>query len=102
MAPLQEAVSLPTRVLTFSSGAEQRFRLAPTLRRYQLQHASITAADVASLRTFFEGRKGGFDVFDFTINGTTRYNCYLDSDVFSAVESSPMRYDVTLSFHQDR
>lgn len=90
----------PVRVLKFSSGAEQRWRMAKQLEGFTLNHAGISKADMLTLKAFFAGRKGSFDVFDFVFAGTTYSNCSLDSDEFRATENALGQYDVSLTFGQ--
>lgn len=90
----------PVRVLAFASGVEQRWRMARQLEGFTLNHSGISKTDMLALKTFFAGRKGSYDVFDFVFGGTTYSNCSLDSDEFRAVENSLGQYDVSLTFRQ--
>jgi hypothetical protein len=99
---LQQVSRYPLGVLQNVDGTEQRWIKGAKIERFMVSHSGISKADVATLRTFFSGRKGSYDSFDFTVEGATYQNCFFEDDTFRAVETSLGRYSVTLSFRQWR
>lgn len=102
LAPLVRTSRYPVRVLTFADGSEQRFRTSPPLERFALRHEGITTADRDSLFSFFAGRKGDYDEFDLTMDGTTYTHLKLDSPEISATQKPDHSWDVSLVLRQWR
>jgi len=100
MAPMQESVCYPLRVLKFASEKQQRFRTAPKLRKFILTHTGITKTDALAIQSFAAGIKGTFDEFDLTVDGTTYSHLVLDSEQVQVVESAPLQYTATLQIRQ--
>jgi len=99
--PVARTISVPTRVLQFCDGKEQRFRTGPILNGWSLTFSDIVWADVLTLRTFHATCKGGFDhTWTFPFSGVSYTNCAFEHDDFTAVENSQGRYSVTLKFRQ--
>lgn len=102
LAPLQRVTRYPVKVLTFASGAEQRFRTAPTLERFTLQHNGITTADRDALAAFFAARKGDYEQFSLVMNGDTYDYLKFDSPEFQATQRADHLWDVSLVLKQWR
>jgi hypothetical protein len=97
MYPVEIGYTSPARVLEFGDGTEQRFRMRPKAARFRLSLDGISAADVSTVRTFFEACKGRFDTtWSLTIGGTTWTGLGFMSDEFQATETQRLRWRVSL------
>lgn len=102
LAPLVRVSRYPVRVLTFADGSEQRFRSAPVLERFALQHTGITTADKDDLYDFFAARIGDYEQFSLVMNGTTYDYMKFDSPEFTASQRQDHLWDVSLTLRQWR
>lgn len=98
--PLQRSTRLATKVLEFTNFTEQRWRTGNRLESFTLSFSEIVLADMLTLRTFFDARKGGFDTtWDITIGGTTYPSMMFIDDTFEATEGAGS-YSVQLRVRQ--
>ena len=102
LAPLVRTTRYPVKVFTFASGAEQRFRTAPAIERFTLQHNGITTADRNALATFFAARKGDYEQFSLIMDGDTYDYLKFESPEFSATQRADHLWDVALVLKQWR
>lgn len=102
LAPLVRTTRYPVRVLTFSDGAEQRFRVGPPLERFALSHEGITTSDRDALVSFFTGRKGDYDEFDLTMDGTTYTHLKLESPELVTQQREDHLWNVSITLRQWR
>ena len=102
LAPLTRTTRYPVRKLTFSDGSEQRWRVAKPLEQFALRHTGITTADRDALFSFFAGRKGDYDEFDLTMDGTTYSHLKLDAATITATQAENHLWDVSLLVRQWR
>ncbi len=73
------------------------------LKSWELTFGSITPSELATLRTFWEGRKGGWDTFSFTDPDTsTTYTCRFDGEEFSVVHLGPNQVSLKLRIVEAR
>jgi phage-related protein len=101
-ATLTRKSMLPVRVLRFSGGSEQRFRAGKQLETFTISHSLINKTDALAIQAFFNGRKGAYDVFDFTFGGTTYSNLYFATSELTITEQEMGRYSVSLTFAQSK
>jgi len=105
MYPATRAKTFRTGVHQFADGSEQRWRAAAPLTGWALEYRDINGYDVSLLRAFFVSTKGAFDrTFTITVpaGGTQYQNMAFDQDDFTAAESRPNRWTVTLRLRQVR
>lgn len=101
--PLVRTTRVPTTILKFEGGQEQRFRKAAPLEAFKLSHTGITKTEVANIRTFYEACKGPFDqTWDISIGGTTYSNMYFEGEPLRVEEQSNGKYSVSISIGQRR
>lgn len=101
--PLTAGQRYPARILQFGDDGEQRFRLSAPLRKFRLVYEQISAADVATVRTFFDSMKGAFDAtWDLTIAGTTYSYLAFETDALVVTERSVNLFDIALDIRQVR
>jgi hypothetical protein len=101
IGPLSFSESIPSEILTFENGAEQRFRTAKKLYSFKLRFDGIKKSDMALLRDFFITVKGSFDTtWSIAIDGVTYQNMTFTTEVFSAEEAARGRYTVALECRQ--
>lgn len=101
--PLTEETRWPVRVLRYADDTQQRFQVAAGLRRFRLVLETLSAADLATVQTFFDARKGAHATdWDITIGGTLYSYLTFEQDEIAAVERTPKLYDVTLTVRQTR
>lgn len=76
---------------------------ANPLRSWDLQYAVLTAAEVSTLRTFFDGVGGGWDSFSFTDPDTSLVysKCRFDGD-FEPTYSADDTYSLKLTVQEFR
>lgn len=92
-----------TRVIAFADDSEQRYRVRAPLASFVLAFTRLSAADLATLRTFFDSMKGRFDsTFSLTFDGEDYDYMTLEQDAFAYSERGEGRFDVTLSMRQTR
>jgi hypothetical protein len=95
--PLTRTTVARTTIFEFVNGSEQRIIEGKGSQLFRLQFDRLKTADMLTVRTFFEDRKGGFDqTWDITIGAETITNCYFDGDEFSATEASEGLWAVSL------
>lgn len=95
--PFSRSVAFDTEVVRFLNDHEQRWANHRALNGFDLQYDLLKAADLATLRTFFETQKGQLDsTWSITFDGTTYDNMAFTHDDFAATESSPKRWSVRL------
>ncbi len=101
--PVASTSSWVTRVNQFVDFSEQRWVNRQPLRRFVFQYKDISAADLATLKAFFETQKGMFDTFTVPFDGGTFENMVFEHDDFMPVEDRfPNRYSLTLRMKQTR
>ena len=101
MTPLTRGVEFRTLVYTFRNGSEQRCAERGERARFVLTYANLDGYDVATLRDFWRSAKGAFDAtWDIEIDGVTYEGCAFEDDAFTASESKPERYSVSLKVMQ--
>ena len=99
--PVTQTLAMPTRVIRFLDDTEQRWRSADPLNSWVLTYNRILWADIVTLQNFFNTVKGAFDsTWTFPFLGTNYTSMCFDQDDFSAVESDPGRYTVSLKLRQ--
>jgi hypothetical protein len=99
--PVNRSAFRPTKVTTFMSGREQRFKIAAPYAGFALEYSKIKLADRISLDNFIASTKGPFDsTWQFTMLGTTYGNLGFETDEFSWEESTPGLYNASLRFRQ--
>lgn len=95
--PTTRAVGFDTEVERFLNDKEQRYANRRALVAFDLVFSSLSAADVATLRTFFETQKGQLDsTWTLAFDGTTYSNMVFIHDDFTATEMKPKRWSVRL------
>ena len=99
---LARASKQPVRVLRFSDGSEQRFRSGKQLETFTISHSLMNKTDALAIQTFFNGRKGSYDPFDFTFGSTTFYHLYFTSDEVTLTEDELGHYACSLTFAQSQ
>jgi len=101
--PITRKRSFGVRVLQFGNDTEQRFVRHAPLSEWNLTYRDLKAADVATLRTFFDSQKGQFDKsWDITIAGVSYQNMTFLQDDFPPVETKGTRHSLTLRARQVR
>lgn len=85
--PLTESTRIGVQVLEFTDFSEQRWRTGATLTAFTLSFGDLRWDDVATLRAFFDARKGSFEPFELTIAGDTYQHVVFVNDTFEASEN---------------
>jgi hypothetical protein len=83
--PLTEALRFQTLSAVVPSGERYSYaERANGIRYWTIGGPSISDADLATWRAFFEARRGSWEAFDFVDprTGTTYTNCRFDQDTF--------------------
>lgn len=103
LTPFTRRERRPVRVIEFSDGHEQRFRIAGPLMGFTLSHSGISLADKDAIVTFFNSVKGAYDkTWSLVIGAETISNLCFESDELRVTESQCGQYDVTLTARQWR
>lgn len=101
--PLTRTTHRATTVQEFTDFTEQRWKCGPTLEAFELVFEGVRLADMLTIRTFFDGRKGGFDAtWDITLAGVTYSHMVFDGDVFETTETAGGLYSFKLPCKQVR
>ena len=101
MYPVEMERLASTGILRFADDTEQRWATNRMLHAFTLQYERIAAADLATLKGFFDTQKGGFDkTWVFPFNGTNYSAMRFEQDDFTIIEASPNRYNVGLKIRQ--
>jgi hypothetical protein len=99
--PVQRSTRRATRVLEFNDFSERRWKNGPTLEAFVLALNDVSLADMLSLRSFFDDRKGGFDAtWDITLAGMTYSNMAFAIDTFEAQERAANLFSISLPIRQ--
>jgi hypothetical protein len=109
----------PSIITQLPFGSTRRFRVASKVMEpgqhyayyydanpvasWLLTFETITTAELATLRTFWEGR-GAWDSFSFTDpdTGTTYTNCRFDGSTFEVGYLAPGQYSLKLAIQEFR
>jgi hypothetical protein len=80
--PTETRTSYRTSVFRFVDGQEQRISHQGERRSWELKLSNLDDHEWASLRAFFDERRGRFGGFTFTDprSGTTHEGCYFEDD----------------------
>ena len=91
--PVTETTRRATAALQFTDFTEQRWKRGPTLKAFVLVLEDMQYADIATARSFFDARKGGFDAtWDLTIGGTTYQNmCFVEDSLVDHMTHGGLR-----------
>lgn len=101
MHPSTHRVSIPTEIVVFANGAEQRWMSASRLDHWGLLFTDVGLEDLNTLRAFYDSVKGSFDnTFTLPIGGVSYTYCGLETDEFRAVENRTGRYTLEMPVHQ--
>lgn len=103
MYPVQRSVSVATKKIRFANDTEQRFQTAPILNAWVLDYKGLTAANLSTLRTFFQTQKGQFDKsWTFPFDGTSYTAMTFDQDDFTFTETADAvgRFSLSLRVRQ--
>lgn len=101
--PVERNLAIRTRVHRFANDQQQRWQTAPILNGWSLQYRRLSAADLGTLRTFFETQKGAFDkTWTFPFAGTNYTAMAFDQDDFTFTEDAAAigRYSLNLRLRQ--
>jgi hypothetical protein len=100
--PVERKLAMPTKVIEFLDGSEQRWCAGDPLNSFSLSFEELVAADVATLLDFFDAVKGQFDATWGFVgpDGVTYPNMALDGDDLQGVESKPGKYAVSMKMKQ--
>lgn len=91
--PLTKRIVFDTGVMHNSDATEQRWKRRAPLWEFEWSYRSLLKADAASLVTFFNGIKGSYGAFSFTLGATTFGNLNLLSDILDIQQSGPNEHD---------
>lgn len=101
LTPAARGLAAPTRVLQFLNDQEQRWRSADYQESWNLTYADLLFSEVTAIRNFFETVKGAYDTtWTFPFESTNYTLMCFDQDEFTAEETSPMRWTVSLKIRQ--
>lgn len=103
MYPVTRAIVAPTAIIRFGNDTEQRWRRMRILNAWTFQYTGISAADLATLKTFFVTQKGAFDKsWVLPFNGTSFTAMTFDQDDFTYVETAEAinRFSLSLRCRQ--
>lgn len=101
LTPATRALSAPTKVLQFLNDTEQRWRAADYQESWTLIYSDLSFAEVAAIRNFFVTMKGAYDAtWTFPFEGTNYTLMCFDQDEFTAEETAPLCWNVTLKIRQ--
>lgn len=78
--PFTGTTAHSVQVLRYVDGSEQRFRVAPVVRRWAVHLEAVSEAEAAELERFFETMQGQFGTFSFTdpFDGNEYAECCLE------------------------
>ncbi len=97
--PYTESVRFETLSVTVPSGERYAYsQMANGTRFWTIGGPSVSDADIATLRAFFEARRGSWEAFDFVDprTGLTVTNCRFDQDLFEYQALGPNENRVEL------
>lgn len=101
LSPAARSLAAPTRVLQFLNDQEQRWRAADYQESWSLTYSDLLFTEVTAIRNFFVTMKGAYDsTWTFPFDGTNFTLMCFDQDEFTAEETSPMRWNVSLKIRQ--
>ena len=86
----------------FADGSSQRVRSAQPLERFTLIHTRLSTAERNQILTFFDGRKGDYDEFDLTIDGTTFNHIRFDGPEITSTQAADLTWSMTVPLAQWR
>lgn len=100
--PLSHTRRQPVTVLQFSDFSEQRWKRSAPLSAFTLTVENLSATDKATVVSFFESTKGGFDsTWDITVSGATYSYMVFDADALTCTENED-GWTITAPCHQTR
>ena len=85
--PLGINTGLPSQLIRFLDGSDQRYRLrGRSLRQWRIQLTLLTENEMQGLELFFADQLGGYSVFTFPdpYSGTLVPNCRFGEDAFQS------------------
>ena len=88
--PLARKLSMPTRVIEFLDGSEQRWAAGDPLNAFTVTFADVPAAELAAVQSWWNTIKGAFDAtWSFVdADGTTYPHMAAEGDELAGVESA--------------
>ena len=98
--PLARTVSAATVVHRFEDDSEQRYRDRVILHEFELNFESISFDDWSLIRVFFEARRGSFEPWDITVDGTLYSDCIFVDDSLTRTEDKPNRVSGSVKVRQ--
>lgn len=101
LTPAARSLAAPTRVLRFLNDQEQRWRSADYQESWSLTYTDLLFSEITAIRNFFVTVKGAYDAtWTFPFESTNYTLMCFDQDEFTAEESSPGRWSVSLKVRQ--
>src|ERR1051326_1241400 len=101
--PLSRTLAMPTRVIEFLDGTEQRWAAGDPLNSFALQFNGVPAAELVLLQSWWDTVEGAVDAtWSFTsVDGVTYPHMALDQDELAAVEQTqPGRFNFAVKLRQ--
>lgn len=101
--PAARTLTIPTDVVEFLDGSEQRWRSGPPLNAFSLTFTDVPSANLTDMRTFLNTMKGAYDsTWSITwVDGNSYTNMALELDDLPAVASkSNTRFSFTVKMRQ--
>jgi hypothetical protein len=100
--PVERRLAMPTRVIEFLDGTEQRWAAGDPLNGFTLTFANVPAADLAAVQAFWDTIKGAFDAtWSFVdADGTTYPHMAADGDELAGVESAAGKFSFFVKMRQ--
>ncbi len=102
-SPIERKLSMPTRVIEFLDGTEQRWTSADPLNAFTIQFQDVPAADLVLVQTWWDTIKGAFDsTWSFVdVDGTTYPNMAAESDELAGIEDGrPSLFSFSVKMRQ--
>lgn len=95
--PVTREVMFPVQVHRALDDSEQRWQRSAPLNKFRLEYSDLSSADLATIQTFFDSIKGGYDsTWDIALAGVTYSYCCLTHDDLSPSEDDNWKLIVDL------
>lgn len=100
--PVVRTLAMPTRVVEFLDGSEQRWVEGDPLNAFALEFQNASAAEVTAVENWFASVKGAFDTtWSFTsVDGVTYPDMALEHDELPLVERAAARFGFSVKMRQ--
>src|SRR5262245_34769616 len=101
--PVDRTLAMPSRVIEFLDGSEQRWAAGDPLNSFALQFDDLVASELSTIVNWVDTVKGAFDSTWSLVgpDGVTYPFLGLEDDLLSAVESGKAeRYSLSLRMRQ--